>query len=92
MTASCPRQSPGVQVGNVRHRIRLQVGPDVFNRIQFRGVRGWSANPARPFFGQAGFTLIAIAAMLSTASAINATLYGAARLRYCIARDGELPA
>lgn len=50
------------------------------------------AEAARPFLGQAGFTLIAIAAMLSTASAINATLYGAARLSYCIARDGELPA
>jgi len=50
------------------------------------------AEAARPFFGQTGFTLIAVAAMLSTASAINATLYGAARLSYCIARDGELPA
>jgi len=50
------------------------------------------AEAARPFLGQAGFTLIAIAAMLSTASAINATLYGSARLSYCIARDGELPA
>lgn len=50
------------------------------------------AEAARPFLGQTGFTLIAIAAMLSTASAINATLYGAARLSYCIARDGELPA
>jgi hypothetical protein len=30
--------------------------------------------------------------MLSTASAINATLYGSARLSYSIARDGELPA
>jgi amino acid transporter len=50
------------------------------------------AEAARPFLGQAGFTLIAIAAMLSTASAINATLYGAARLSYTIARDGELPA
>ncbi|MGA9340737.1 MAG: APC family permease [Rhodanobacteraceae bacterium] len=49
------------------------------------------AEAARPFFGQAGFTLIAIAALLSTASAINATLYGTARLSYCIARDGELP-
>jgi amino acid transporter len=49
------------------------------------------AEAARPFLGQAGFTLIAVAAMLSTASAINATLYGAARLSYCIARDGELP-
>jgi amino acid transporter len=49
------------------------------------------AEAARPFLGQAGFKLIAVAAMLSTASAINATLYGAARLSYCIARDGELP-
>ena len=29
--------------------------------------------------------------MLSTSSAINATLYGAARLSYVIAKDGELP-
>ena len=46
----------------------------------------------KAFLGQGGFTLIAIAAMLSTASAINATLYGSARLSYCIAADGELPA
>jgi hypothetical protein len=50
------------------------------------------AEAATPFLGQAGFTLIAIAAMLSTTSAINATLYGAARLSYIIAKDGELPA
>ena len=30
--------------------------------------------------------------MLSNASAINATLYGAACLSYCIEHDGELPA
>jgi amino acid transporter len=50
------------------------------------------AEAARPFLGQAGFVLIAIAAMLSTTSAINATVYGAARLSYVIAKDGELPA
>ncbi len=50
------------------------------------------AEAATPFLGKAGFTLIAVAAMLSTASAINATLYGAARLSYIIAKDGELPA
>jgi len=49
------------------------------------------AEAARPSLGQAGFILIAIAAMLSTASAINASLYGAARLSYVIAKDGELP-
>jgi hypothetical protein len=46
---------------------------------------------ARPFMGHVGFVLIAVAAMLSTASAINATLYGAARINYIIAKDGELP-
>jgi amino acid transporter len=49
------------------------------------------AEAARPSLGQTGFFLIAIAAMLSTASAINATVYGAARLSYVIAKDGELP-
>ncbi len=50
------------------------------------------AAAAKPFLGQAGFSLIAIAALLSTASAINATLYGTSRLSYIIARSGELPA
>jgi amino acid transporter len=50
------------------------------------------AEAARPFMGATGFTLIAVAALLSTASAINATLYGAVRLSYTIAKDGELPA
>jgi amino acid transporter len=50
------------------------------------------AEAARPSMGHAGFLLIAFAAMLSTDSAINATVYGAARLSYVIAKDGELPA
>jgi amino acid transporter len=50
------------------------------------------AEAAQPFLGRAGFTLIAIAALLSTVSAINATLYGASRLSYNIAKAGELPA
>ena len=49
------------------------------------------AAAARPFLGSAGFKLIAIAAVVSTASAINATLYGAAKFTYLMARDGELP-
>ena len=49
------------------------------------------AEAARPSLGQTGFLLITIAALLSTASAINATIYGAARLSYTIAKDGELP-
>ncbi len=50
------------------------------------------AEAARPFLGEAGFRLIAIAALFSTASAINATLFGSANVCYMIARDGELPA
>ncbi len=50
------------------------------------------AESARPFLGELGFRLIAIAALFSTASAINATLFGSANVCYMIARDGQLPA
>jgi len=49
------------------------------------------AAAAKPFLGQAGFVLIAIAAIISTASAINATLYGAAKNAYVMAKEKELP-
>ncbi len=49
------------------------------------------AEAAKPFLGELGFRLIAIAALFSTASAINATLFGSANICYMIARDGELP-
>ena len=49
------------------------------------------AEAARPFLGNFGFRLIAIGALFSTASAINATLFGAANVSYMLARDGELP-
>lgn len=49
------------------------------------------AAAARPFLGSAGFILIGIAAVISTASAINATLYGTGKFTYLMARHGELP-
>ena len=49
------------------------------------------AQAAEPSLGQFGFTLVAISAVLATFSAINATLYGSARLSYTIATEGELP-
>jgi amino acid transporter len=49
------------------------------------------AESAKPFLGTSGFVLVAIAALLSTASAINATFYGASRVSYIIAKEGELP-
>ena len=49
------------------------------------------AEGAQPILGELGFKLIAIAALLSTSSAINATLYGAANTSYMMSRDGQLP-
>lgn len=46
---------------------------------------------AKPFLGHAGFILIGIGALLSTASAINATLFGTARLGKVMAEDQALP-
>ena len=46
---------------------------------------------AEPSLGHNGFVLVSIAALLSTFSAINATIYGNARLGYIIAKYGMLP-
>ena len=49
------------------------------------------AQAAKPFLGHAGFVLIGLGALLSTASAINATLFGTARLGEVMAKDRALP-
>jgi len=49
------------------------------------------AEAARPIFGNLGFTIVGITALFSTASAINATLYGGANVSYMMAENGELP-
>ena len=45
------------------------------------------AAAAEPSLGNIGFKLVAFAALLSTFSAINATIYGNARLGYMIAKE-----
>jgi len=49
------------------------------------------AEAAATNLGSFGFKLVGLSAMLATLSAINATLYGSARLSYTIASEGELP-
>ena len=49
------------------------------------------AEAAKPMLGQVGFTIITIAALISTFSAINATILGGTRVSYEIAEDDELP-
>lgn len=49
------------------------------------------AEAAKPMLGSIGFSIITIAALISTFSAINATIYGGSRVNYEIAEDDELP-
>jgi len=49
------------------------------------------AEAALPIFGQTGFTVVAITALVATASAINANLYAVTNVTYQLAKDGELP-
>ncbi len=49
------------------------------------------AAAAKPFLGTIGFKIMALAALISTSSAINASLYGGANVSYLLAKDGRLP-
>lgn len=49
------------------------------------------AEAARPVFGEIGFRIVAITAVISTASAINANLYAITNVAWRMALDGELP-
>jgi amino acid transporter len=49
------------------------------------------AAAAKPFLGAVGFKIMALAALISTSSAINASLYGGANISYLLAKEGRLP-
>jgi amino acid transporter len=49
------------------------------------------AEAARPALGDAGFTMMAIAALLATASSVNATLYASGGLTGMLAQVGQFP-
>jgi len=46
---------------------------------------------AKPVFGELGFKIMAVTALIATASAINATLYATAEISYTLAKKGNLP-
>lgn len=50
------------------------------------------AEAARPSLGDAGYTMISVAAMLATASSTIATTYGTYQLTRSLGRGGEFPA
>ena len=49
------------------------------------------AQAALPVFGELGFAVVTVTALIATASAINANLYAVTNVIYQLAKDGELP-
>ncbi len=49
------------------------------------------AEAAKPIFGEYGFKIMAVLALISATSAINATLYAATEISYTLAKKGDLP-
>jgi amino acid transporter len=67
----------------------------VFGTLTVEEVRGYGetaiAEAARPALGDAGFTIMAVAALLATASSVNATLYASGGLTATLAEAGQFP-
>ena len=49
------------------------------------------ADAGRVILGRVGFVVIGLAAVLATASGVNATMFGDANLAYMVSKAGELP-
>jgi amino acid transporter len=68
----------------------------VFGTLTVAEVIGFGetaiAEAARPTLGDAGFTIMAVAALLATAGATNATLYASSNLTNMLAEEGLFPA
>jgi amino acid transporter len=67
----------------------------VFGTLTVDEVVGYGetaiAEAARPALGDAGFTMMAIAALLATSSSVNATLYASGGLTSMLAQVGQFP-
>ena len=67
----------------------------VFGTLTVDEVIGYGetaiAEAARPALGDAGFTMMAIAALLATSSSVNATLYASGGLTRMLAQVGQFP-
>jgi len=91
------RELPRAIYGSVAIVVALYllVAVGVVTNVPLDTLRGLGdsalAVAAEPSLGQAGFRLVAVAALLSTASAVNATLFGATNIAYQIAKNGGLP-
>jgi hypothetical protein len=91
------RSLPIAYVGGVLTVIALYVlmVMVVIGHLSFTAVAKGSDNAlsiaAEQFMGKAGYVAIAVAALMATSSAINATFYSTGGLTYIVAKTGELP-
>jgi amino acid transporter len=73
----------------------LLISLGVFGTLTVEEAIGYGetaiAEAARPALGDAGFTMMAIAALLATASSVNATLYASGGLTAMLAGAGQFP-
>ena len=73
----------------------MLISLSVFGTLTVTAVIGYGetaiAEAARPTLGEAGFTVMAIAALLSTAGATNATLYASSNLTAMLAEERLFP-
>ena len=95
--ANPKRSLPIAYVGGVLIVIALYVliVMVVVGHLSFTEVAKGSDNAlsvaAEAIMGRAGYIGIAVAALMATSSAINATFYSTGRLTYIVAKTGELP-
>jgi amino acid transporter len=73
----------------------LLISLGVFGTLTVEEAIGYGetaiAEAARPALGDAGFVMMAVAALLATASSVNATLYAAGGLTAMLAGQGQFP-
>jgi amino acid transporter len=91
------RELPQAMYGalGVTTALYILIALGVFGTLTVDEVVGYGetaiAEAARPALGDAGFTMMAIAALLATSSSVNATLYASGGLTAMLAQVGQFP-
>jgi amino acid transporter len=91
------RELPKAMYGalGVTTALYILISLGVFGTLTVEEVVGYGetaiAEAARPALGDAGFTMMAIAALLATSSSVNATLYASGGLTAMLAQVGQFP-
>jgi amino acid transporter len=91
------RELPRAMYGalGITSTVYVLIALGVFGTLTVAEVIGYGetaiAEAARPTLGEAGFVVMGVAALLSTAGATNATLYASSNLTAMLAHEGLFP-